>query len=89
MSDKDGLYPNSPVKKSLFEKQKRCCSSCDAKRKCHICGDMTEWACSDCTICFGTTVYVCTKTKCRDDHEQAAIDHGRIAEREHIAKSLR
>ncbi len=58
-----------------YAEKKHCCTVCDAKRKCHVCGDQTQWACADCAISFGATVYVCGKTTCRDAHDQAAIDH--------------
>jgi predicted RNA-binding Zn-ribbon protein involved in translation (DUF1610 family) len=37
---------------------------------CVICGKVTYWACSDCRIDTQTTVYVCNKTECRDEHEK-------------------
>ena len=51
------------------ESQKRCCTICDAKKICHICGDQTLLACADCAINFGATVYVCHKSLCHDEHE--------------------
>ena len=40
-------------------------------RICTVCGERTDWACSDCAIDSGgrKTVYVCNKTACRDAHE--------------------
>jgi hypothetical protein len=49
---------------------KRCCTICDAKKVCHVCGEQTLLACSDCQINFGATVYVCSKPSCRDEHER-------------------
>lgn len=49
---------------------KRCCTVCDAKKVCHVCGEPTLIACSDCQINFAATVYVCVKTACRDEHER-------------------
>jgi hypothetical protein len=54
---------------SEFKEEKRCCTSCDAKRLCHVCGNTTQMACSDCRIDLGVTIYVCAKTACRDTHE--------------------
>jgi hypothetical protein len=52
----------------MLTQEKRCCSVCDARRLCHVCGSQTLYACSDCRIDFGVTIYVCPK--CRDQHEQ-------------------
>ena len=43
-----------------------------AEHICTVCkGDNEEWlACSDCRIDLQTTVYVCSSTTCRDEHEQ-------------------
>src|SRR5690349_5759542 len=38
-------------------------------RICSVCGDATDLACSDCRIDFQTSVYVCRKPECRDQHE--------------------
>jgi|SRR5215831_1358719 len=38
-------------------------------RKCSVCGDATDLACSDCRIDFQTTIHVCKKPSCRDEHE--------------------
>jgi hypothetical protein len=53
-----------------LDKEKSCCTVCDARKKCHVCGQQTLYACSDCRIDFGVTVYVCNKKECRDAHEQ-------------------
>ena len=37
---------------------------------CGVCGERTHLACSDCQIDLHTTVYVCSKTGCRDKHER-------------------
>jgi hypothetical protein len=58
------------MKPNIYEAEKRCCTVCDAKKVCHVCGEQTLWACSDCRINLGTTVYVCQKAKCRDEHEK-------------------
>lgn len=52
-----------------FQEEKRCCHTCDSKKKCHICGRETLLACSDCQIDLGATVYVCSSSTCRDSHE--------------------
>jgi hypothetical protein len=44
--------------------------------ECVVCGDLTEWACSDCAIDTGSTVHVCNKTKCRDIHEETCTMKG-------------
>lgn len=54
----------------------RCCTICDAKKVCHVCGEQTLWACSDCRINFATTIYVCQKPACRDEHELKCIGDG-------------
>jgi hypothetical protein len=33
------------------------------------CGRKTQWACSDCHIDTGKTVWVCPITSCRQEHE--------------------
>lgn len=38
-------------------------------KTCHVCGDATNLCCSDCAINFGASVYVCSKSSCRDEHE--------------------
>lgn len=53
---------------SEYGEEKRCCTVCDAKKQCHVCGNNTLYACADCRIDFGVTVYVCPK--CRNDHEE-------------------
>lgn len=60
---------NRELKPSKFNEEKNCCSICDAKKKCHVCGQQTLLACSECRINFDATVYVCKKSKCRDEHE--------------------
>lgn len=52
-----------------YPQEEYCCSSCAQKRICHVCQDQTIYACSDCQIDFGITVYVCSKKECRDYHE--------------------
>jgi hypothetical protein len=37
---------------------------------CSVCGDITEYCCSDCKIDKGVDVYVCTKPACRDAHDK-------------------
>lgn len=49
---------------------KSCCTVCDAKKVCHICGEQTLLACSDCQINLAATVYVCGKVDCRREHER-------------------
>jgi hypothetical protein len=36
---------------------------------CTVCGQSTEWACSDCRIDTGRSVHVCNSKICRDKHE--------------------
>ncbi len=38
--------------------------------KCHVCGQATDLACSDCRIDFGVTIHVCSKPACRAYHEE-------------------
>lgn len=68
-----GTAPSKDVERNGFNEEKRCCSVCDAKKKCHICGQQTLLACSDCRINFGVTVYVCSNSKCRDTHESKCL----------------
>ncbi len=37
---------------------------------CVVCGELTDWACSDCRIDTQETVWVCNKSVCRDKHEE-------------------
>lgn len=53
-----------------YRSEKHCCTVCNGKRRCHVCGDQTLLACSDCAINFAAVVYVCEKTECRDEHER-------------------
>lgn len=39
---------------------------------CSVCGDVTEFGCVDCGIDTGTMTPVCTRTRCRDEHERRA-----------------
>lgn len=59
-----------------YEQEKHCCTICDAKKVCHVCGVQTLYACSDCRINFNATVYVCTKSTCRDAHERKCYSFG-------------
>ena len=36
---------------------------------CSECGRKTEFACSDCKMDFGETIYLCKDSLCRDKHE--------------------
>ena len=53
-----------------YSAERKCCSVCDAKKRCHVCKEQTLIACSDCQINFSATVYVCQKAKCRAEHER-------------------
>lgn len=53
-----------------YGEQRRCCTVCDVKNQCHVCGATTQWACSDCAIDFGITIHVCASSECRDAHEE-------------------
>jgi hypothetical protein len=44
--------------------------------RCVVCGEATEEACSDCYQALHMSVYVCTKERCRNEHE--VIYHGKI-----------
>lgn len=48
-----------------------CCTICDAKKLCHVCRTPTLYACADCQIDLGTTIYVCPTAACRDAHERS------------------
>lgn len=52
-----------------FAEGKRCCTICDALKRCHVCREQTLFACSDCAINLGATVYVCAEPKCRYEHD--------------------
>lgn len=60
----------APLDTEKYKAEKRCCSVCDRKKVCHVCGEQTLLACSDCQINFAATVYVCQKSACRDAHER-------------------
>lgn len=70
-----------------YEQEKRCCTVCDAKKRCSICNDATLYACSDCRIDLATTVYVCSKSSCRDLHE-LKCPHRLKAENESLKAEL-
>ena len=53
-----------------YAAEKRCCTVCEARKCCHVCGDQTLFASSDCQINFNATVYVCGKRACREEHER-------------------
>lgn len=57
--------------------EKKCCSVCDTKKLCYVCGTATLFACSDCRIEFKVSVYVCGKSECRSRHESKC--HGNFA----------
>jgi hypothetical protein len=40
------------------------------KAPCVVCGDPTICACSDCQIDLQTTIHVCGKWNCQDEHEK-------------------
>lgn len=54
---------------SEISEEKRCCMVCDAKKCCSVCRAQTLFACSDCRITFGVSVYVCSNIQCRDVHD--------------------
>jgi hypothetical protein len=43
---------------------------CLQAHHCHVCEVATLWACSDCRINFGVSVYVCENSECCDKHEK-------------------
>lgn len=49
------------------------------RRICSVCGDATDLCCSDCRINFQTTIYVCRKPACRDEHGIKCYGDGRMA----------
>ncbi len=53
-----------------YDADRRCCTVCDAKKTCHVCGAQTLYACADCRIDFHASIYVCGKGVCRDAHER-------------------
>ena len=57
------------AQKAPYFAERRCCTVCDAKKLCTICGAQTDMACSDCRIDFQSTIYVCSKNECRNEHE--------------------
>jgi hypothetical protein len=67
--------PSEPAEGD-YEKTKRCCTVCDARKKCHVCDAVTDLACSDCRINFGVTIYVCSKRECRNAHEVKCYGDG-------------
>lgn len=67
---------------------KPCCTICDAKKTCHICGQQTLMACSDCRIDFGISIYVCNKPECQKKHE-SKCPNSFLAERDELVKLLK
>lgn len=65
----DSTLPDGRLREAYLA-ERRCCSQCDAKKRCHVCDEPTLFACSDCQIDFHATVYVCAKRSCRDEHER-------------------
>lgn len=69
----DGTYASAvqgePQKYGHLVADKHCCTVCDAKKFCHVCEQQTLYACSDCRIDFGVSIYVCAKSSCRAKHE--------------------
>lgn len=55
---------------------KRCCTVCDARKVCHVCGEQTLWACSDCQINLKAAVYVCGRRECRERHDRMCSGGG-------------
>lgn len=58
------------VREPKYETERYCCTVCAKKKKCHVCGAVTEYACSDCAIDLRMAVYVCATTECRHAHEE-------------------
>lgn len=54
---------------------------------CVVCGDATEFCCSDCAIDFGGKTYICEKRDCRKEHADA--DAPRINAHNAEARRLR
>lgn len=65
-SDDAAGCPELGARMELHEMQK----AIEAKKVCHVCGDKTDLACSNCAINFLATVHVCSKSSCRDEHER-------------------
>jgi hypothetical protein len=59
----------SEIRQRVDQADKSCCTVCDAKKLCHVCGTPSLFACSDCRIDFGVSIYVCPTKACRDAHE--------------------
>lgn len=53
---------------------------------CTVCGDATGLTCSDCRIDFQTTIYVCHKPECRDEHDLKCLSATRAGS-DAVAKS--
>lgn len=73
---------------SEISKEKYCCSSCANKRRCHICGNVTDMACSDCRIDLGAIIYVCKTAACLMAHEQKCA-YSRRAEVQQLGKQVK
>lgn len=59
----------------------------DPTGACVVCGDATEFCCSDCAIDFGGQTYVCVKRACLDTH--TAADAPRLTAHNAEARRLR
>lgn len=68
-----------------YNPERTCCSVCDARKVCHVCGAQTLWACSDCRIDLGATVYVCQKLVCQMTHAEKCPAETRATIRNHEA----
>jgi len=64
------------ARKRGYVPERSCCSVCDRKKVCHVCGAQTLLACSDCRLNFGAVVYVCSDPACRDAHERKCWGDG-------------
>lgn len=69
--------PVNDTSTTAYQQSKPCCTICDRQKRCHVCGDQTLFACSNCQINFAATVYVCAKSACRDEHERKCAGDGR------------
>lgn len=82
------------LKRAKYVEERRCCTICNEKNRCHICKIQTLQACSDCRIDLNVTVYVCEKKECRDFHEskcsywlREALRAERESERKRVLES--
>lgn len=71
-----------------YQEERRCCTMCDDRNRCHICKIPTRWCCSDCRIDLSAKVYVCENTKCRSAHGLKCVSKALASQRDKFEKRI-